>query len=506
MKATDELHKLLHSLSQAEKRYVRIFASKHLKEDGNSNYLILLDAILEQEEYDEEALKTRLKKNKALVRNLPSEKNYLYRFVMKSMRTFHSEKNVEKQLKEALLDIRFLRDKRLYNLANKEMEKAKKLAYQFEKYLVVLELLHLERHIIIERYAKDLHSKIQSINQETREVLVRYGKFMEMTYLENDIFLISRTRNLVRDEAQKDFLKSVEKSQLLLEEPTEDSFELQRLYHSSKCNFYRAFGEFEQAYDHQKKLIELWEANPPRIRENSLSYKKYLSNYLNNCNSLGRFEEFPPILEKIRSIPCQSLEEEAEEFQNVYYMELLYRMNTDRFETAVALLPEIERGLKKYRTKINKARELAFYHNISVMLFLQHNYKEALNWVNRIINDGKSDVRQDIQSLARLFMLILHFELGKHDLLEYEFRQVQRYLKQHNSLFHFETALLQQLQKLVGASPRMQLELFEHFAEKLKTMQSDPQQGKSPGLQEVSCWARSHASQRPMIEILKTGS
>ena len=59
MKATDDLHRLLHSLTQNEKRYVKVFASKQSSGD-NSNAMLLFDAILEQKEYDEQKLKDKL--------------------------------------------------------------------------------------------------------------------------------------------------------------------------------------------------------------------------------------------------------------------------------------------------------------------------------------------------------------------------------------------------------------------------------------------------------------
>jgi hypothetical protein len=50
------LHKLIHSLTPNEKAYFKKFAYKS-KDDKENPYLILFDAILKQDEYDEEASK-----------------------------------------------------------------------------------------------------------------------------------------------------------------------------------------------------------------------------------------------------------------------------------------------------------------------------------------------------------------------------------------------------------------------------------------------------------------
>ena len=59
-KASDQLHKLIKSLSKPEKRYFKVFSSRHIIGDEN-NYQTLFDAIDKQEEYDEEKLMKKFK-------------------------------------------------------------------------------------------------------------------------------------------------------------------------------------------------------------------------------------------------------------------------------------------------------------------------------------------------------------------------------------------------------------------------------------------------------------
>src|SRR6187551_2408089 len=101
MKRKDKLAELIQSLSSAEKRYVRIFGERHLQTQDNK-YLRLFDALQSGEEEE------KTKKNPA------SERNYLYTFILKAMRSFHEGKDIDVQLKESLLHCNFLFEKRLY--------------------------------------------------------------------------------------------------------------------------------------------------------------------------------------------------------------------------------------------------------------------------------------------------------------------------------------------------------------------------------------------------------
>ena len=56
MIASDELHKLIKSLTQSEKRFFKIYASRHIIGEQN-NYVQLFDVIASQKKYNEEAIK-----------------------------------------------------------------------------------------------------------------------------------------------------------------------------------------------------------------------------------------------------------------------------------------------------------------------------------------------------------------------------------------------------------------------------------------------------------------
>jgi len=501
MKATDDLHRLLHSLSQAEKRYVKIFASRHAG-DKQSNAMLLFDAVLKQEAFDEERLKKQLQ-GTPIAKHLASEKTGLYKLVLKSMRMFHAEKSVDRQLKELMTDVRFLFEKRLYDLSIKELEKTKKLAYQYERYLVLLEVLFLERDIDIAKQTKDLQSHAEAIHTEIRDILFHLDKYSKLSRLGDQVFIASRSRYHVSDEQLLAPLKKLTQDPLFSTPPQADNFSLYYQYLFIRGMYHLNTGEYEQAYLYYRRQAEHWESFPDFIQEESQRYKKSLTNYLNCCLGLGRFEEFPGILEKIRSVPCRSEDEEAEEFQNAYYMELIYCMNVNNFEKAEEMLPEIERGLSKYKEKVSTARRLAFCHNIAVMLFLQHKSKEALSWVKRIVNEAKSSSRQDIQHFARLFQLVLHYELGRTTLFEHELRSTQRYLKQNNGYFAFEATVLQLLRRLPDADNSEKRALFLEFIERLNALKSDPLHKKTLGAEELACWADSHVRKLPMTELLK---
>ena len=185
MIAKDDLFQLVKALSNSEKRYFKLFASRHSAADDN-NVTELFDEIDRLDEYDEEKLKKKLSKKKqnlSLVKYLSAEKNALHTLIMRAMRAFHGEKTVDVQLHELMTDELFYHGKSLYDLQSRTIYKAKKLAEQYEKFPVMLMLLQREAKMLIERKTKDYDEVLSRVHKEgeaTIAKLVNEFEFKEL--------------------------------------------------------------------------------------------------------------------------------------------------------------------------------------------------------------------------------------------------------------------------------------------------------------------------------------
>ena len=82
MKPSSDIHALINSLSPNEKGYFKKYCQRN-GPNAAKKYLLLFDAIAGQKMYDEGKLKKKLG-DATLVRNLPSEKNYLLHLILES--------------------------------------------------------------------------------------------------------------------------------------------------------------------------------------------------------------------------------------------------------------------------------------------------------------------------------------------------------------------------------------------------------------------------------------
>jgi hypothetical protein len=110
MKPSTELFSLIKSLTKSEKRFFKLSSSL---QSGEKNYLKIFGYIEEQENYDEETLKDYFK-DERFIDHLPSEKNHLYKLILKSLRSFYGEQSVGSLLKQEIKNVEILYSKALY--------------------------------------------------------------------------------------------------------------------------------------------------------------------------------------------------------------------------------------------------------------------------------------------------------------------------------------------------------------------------------------------------------
>ncbi len=500
-KKQDDLYELLHNLSSSEKRYVKIFALKHMRKEQNS-YLKLFNLLLSVTEYDEDQIDELLAKT-GRRKSFATDKNYLYAFVLKAMRSFHEEKTIDNQLRELLISSSFLYEKRLYSQALKLLGKAKRLAYQYDKSTVLLEILFLESRNLIEKESKNQRALLEQLYQEVNVALAHIKEDWPLIMRQQRTFLLHRSKYSVQNDELREELDKISNFNVLINEPEPKRFTLAYYYLFTLALYYQSLAKHKEAASIYERLLQLWQKNPAKQKEASIQHKKNLSNYLTVSHALGQFERFPELIKQIEAIPCNSMEEEAEQFQNIRFAQLLLIINTHRFGELDELATIIKNGLIKYKTKINQARTLAFCYNISIAYFFLHQWKNALTWVEEIIRIDKTDHRQDIQNFARLYRLILLYELNKHDLLEYDLINAERFLRSRKSWFSFESKVAKHLRQLIEAEKSKRNSLFMKFNRELNLFTEEKEKPSPLGFTEISYWSRSVIQDIPMNLLLK---
>ncbi|MCF8275628.1 MAG: hypothetical protein K9J17_02750 [Flavobacteriales bacterium] len=501
MAAQDELFLLIQSLSPSEKRYFKVNASKG--GDAKSNYMQLFEAMDEQkEEYDEELLKKKHGK-KPFVKYLSAEKKHLREQIMKQMRAFNSNRTVDNRINELLQDEMFYRDKGLNDLREKALAKAKELATDFERFHFLQEILERQTNFVEEFEQKILTEPVIGLLTELKQLSITQSTYIDLWGKNKEIFSNYRSGADIKDPMVIHRMKTLVAEVELLRGRLGTSFRLNRAFQIAYSNYYFVFNETERNYEHLNAEYQLFQDHPRFKEELAINYKICLANLIGRAHSAGKLDVFLKGIAELKSLPTASFNEEGEVFQNVYFSEHLHYINNGDFEKAEDLVPDIEEGLVKYESKINKARLLSFQFNIMIMYFIMHRFKEAAVWAEKVLDD-KSEIKQGIHVVTRILLPIIHFEMGHHDLVENLTRSAYRYLLSKKRLHSFERLMVNYLKDMpLSADSEEFTKKLKAFDLKLQAIFDDPNESVTYGMEELRLWILSHLGNKRMSSLVK---
>lgn len=477
-KASDSLHRLIKSMSKPEKRYFKVFSSRHVIGDQN-NYQILFDAIDKQAEYDEAKLLKKFEKE-AFINRFSIAKSRLYNSILKSLDAYHSNSSVEAQLKRTLHCAEILYNKSLYGQSLKLLRSAKKSAQKHQKITTLIEISKWEKRIIEkDNYQEIDENDIQEILDHDTSLLGHIEEYNRLWNIKSKIFqnlyVKGKARSTFERETFSDILEKTmpEDSDSLI---TENKYLFNHIYSA----YHYGVGDYKSSYPYLVDNVNLIEKNVQVFAEEPNVYISVLTNAIYLASRLGKKADTANFLTKLKNPPRGLTLRETEDIDLRYFIlskstEITIALQTGDFDGGIELIPEIEEGLLKYDAKISSVRRAFFYFNIAILFFRKGHFNESLKWMNQLLNNINIDHTQDIHCMAQLLNLVIHLELGNRSLLPYTLRSTQRYLETRSKVYEFETIFLNFINELLKKRQHQKPEeLYAGLAEELRPLTTDP--------------------------------
>jgi hypothetical protein len=478
-KASDHLHRLIKALSKPEKRYFKVFSSRHVIGDQN-NYQRLFDAIDRQDEYDE-ALLIKKFKGEAFVDRFSIAKNRLYQSILKSLDAYHANSSIEAQLKRQIHAAEILYNKTLYAQALKILISARKVAEKHEKITSLIEIGRWEKRIIEkDNYEGFGKKEWKTMLDADRSLTARIDTYNELWSVKSRIFMNLYVKGKARS------VKDLSKYKKILDELavkqeregmlTENHFLLNHLYSA----YYFGVGDEAASYPYLKRNLALIESHGHIFSEDPTPLLSTLTNAIYVGNKLGLQEEAFGNLKTLRQLPALLAERTHEDLEIRIFalsnsIELALHTDAGNFEEGMKLVAIIEEGLLRYDEQLSSVRKASFFFNISVLYFKAKRLNEALKWINQLLNNIEIDKTQDIHCMGQILNLIIHLELGNKSLLPYALRSTQRFLETRQRVYRFENLFLEFVNEMVKVRrDKSDAEMYTGLADALLPLQNDP--------------------------------
>lgn len=505
MKPSSELFNLINSLSKSEKRFFKLSSSL---QTGDKNYLKIFDAIDKQKEYDEEALKDLFAKE-TFVKHFPSEKNHLYKLILKSLRSYHADNSVSSVLKQEIKNIEILYKKALYKECNKFLHRAKRIATQNERFYYLFQMLSWEKQLLEEAYeAGEFTKDLDALILEEQGVLEKLRNLAEYHVLYSKINYVFRSGGYVRTEDEHKLVEEISDHQLIKGKNTALSRRAAFICYYTQGFCFSAKRDNKTSHAKFTRAIEILDENPLIKKDLPKRYTRALASLIGCLIDMGRYAEAEDYIVMMRALPKQkgfeSFDLKVKIFTSSSLAELRLLDRTGQHEEAMLKVVDVLRGMDDLEDNINKEEEIEFYFNLACVHFGAGLINKALFWINKVLNDNENTLRQDIYSNARLFNLVIHFELGNFDLLEYIIKSTHRYLSKRDRAYKVELVLLEHIKRLAKTTDEGEMkEMFKELKKELKTIFKDPNESVVLNYFDCNAWVESRISGEDFSSVVR---
>jgi len=364
-------------------------------------------------------------------------------------------------------------------------------------------LIDWQRKTLIAASTDD--AEIDALYNEEKSILQRLENLHEYNALSSRIFRNHHRQGRPRTKEDLKKIEELAEHQLLREESTALSEEARARFYNIRAALAQARGDKHAYYENSKALISLLERNPSHKTEDLTRYVNMLHNFVDACNGIGNMDELYTTLDKLRSLPAECPSLEARIFSTVATMETSLGIRTGNLDGTFELLESVKADLARFEDKVSPGEVVILKFNLSLAYFILGKFRDALYWANEVVNSDENQVRKDMYCMGKIFCLIIHFELGNLDYLEYSVKSTYRFLSQRNQLYDFEKITLEFIRRLPRVQSQQSLvESFKGLYDGLiRISQENPLEQSALHTFEILSWLESKIEKVPLAEIIK---
>ena len=511
MTASDDLFQLIKSLNQSEKRYFKMFASVNIK-GKDSICLKLFDAIDKQarrtdgeEKYDEKVLKEKFK-GERFMKQLTATKYHLTSLLLKSLRSYHSNASANDQANHLLLNIGILFNKGLYDLCSKQINRLKELAIEYELYAQYMDALRWEKEIMLkQQFSAQKAVDIEKMIEEEKNILLKLQNTGHYRNLSVRWWYLIYKKGKSRDASDSKYYDAIANDPFIKNEQNAITKKSKYSFYILKAAIANENGDFKQSLKNRKQLIDFIERSPDEISKSPTIFIAAVFNLAKGLFYIGRYQEALSTLEKTDNIKKLKLNyfDRLSIFSETLINKTAIYNETNAFEKTIALIPELELGIKGFNHYVNTKGYLIIVYNICYAYTAMGKYKNALKWLNKILN-SKETIAIDVHCYARIINLIIHFEMKDEELLTYITKSTYQYLYRKNRLYKIESSVLNFIKKTSKLNAKKEfITAFKELRKELIKLSQDPYEAKAFEYFDFISWLDSKIENRAFAEIIK---
>lgn len=498
----EPLFELIKSLTKNEKGYIKKLSSFHQK-GGKNKYILLFDAIDRQKEYHEPALVRKLGYSKESTA-FAVAKNYLYNFVLDGLTAYHGS-SVKQEMRRMLDRVEVLHRKGLTEQCRKILAKAKKTALHYDLHENLEEVYDWELLLAREREINEATlKKIDSVYEEWFRLEKMKAQAMIFRRAADRLVATTVLRGFVRNEKDLEPFNAVfDEVNRFDETEFNDTYTLFFLY---RCQYlYRhVTEELDKMYEYLIKTQELLWKNEHFFEVRPHVFLISISNKIICEISMRKFREALNTLGELEGIVKRTKNVGLDTQFHFLSKKFFVLTTVGMFEEADQVAQEMETLIASHPATPFTTIDLLHFRSQAVTLYMTlGNWKKANRFVQEVLR-MPGEMRPDLIAWTYIRSLIIHFEQGDQELLEYRIKSAYRMLLKKQKLYKVEALIIDFIRTKIRSIPskEKQTEAFSQLHDNLlAAIGYDKFEKGALGNFDLVGWLESKVTRKSFLEV-----
>jgi len=498
-----ELYDLIKSLDKNEKRYFKMSVAKSGNQD-EVKMLQFFDLVNKQKDFIEDQISERIPGIKT--EQISNMKAYLHEKILQSLRQYHISRMPDIKVREQIDFSQLLLERRQYQLAASCLKKAGKMARQIDNLELQLEILKIEKEILLESVEPE--NTADKIIEQVRDLNNRINNINTFSNLAVKLNSFYRRLGFIRDEESYIKVKEYFYSNL----PT---FVEEKLSATEKLHLYRLFAayyffiqDFDNGYLYARKLENEFNASSAIIKSHPELYLTSLNTVLNAEFKLGKYHEFIETTQKLDRAKTLfhsnlnfNLRLRLQKYFFIHKINLYFLKG--EFELGIQFFENLKEELEKIENQLDTHSSMILSYKMACLYFGAGKYNQCIRWINKVINTSNADVREDLHCFARILNLICHYELKNFDVIGYYIVSTYRFLLKKDDLKLFQKYILKFLKNLSGQEGKELNDSFINLKNQLLPINNNPFEKRAFIYFDIISWLESKIENKPVQSIIQ---
>ncbi|WP_185873807.1 hypothetical protein [Blattabacterium cuenoti] len=410
----DNLFLLIKTLSKSEKRNFKLYIGR-IKKNKEAKFLKLFKIISKINFYNKKKI---LENTPITKKQLSNIKAHLYKQILICLRLQHNKKYYDLKIREYLDFAKILYNKGLFLQSLKFLKKAKIIAKRYESYTMLLELIEFEKMIESQHITRSIYSRSRELSIESKELIEKVKCNNALSNLSLELYDLYLKVGYVRNEKDKIFIETYFRTNIPKFNTKKLNFYEKLFLYQSQVWYHYIRQDFIMCYQYSYKWLELFNNHKTAKKIVPVSYLKGYHYLLNALFYLNYYSKFITILKKFEK---EVKNNEIIFNGNTQILIFMYKytnqinkhyMEGTFLEGVKKIIPPLLKDFNKISNRLDTHYIMIIYYKIACLYFGSGDYKNTIQYLLKIIENKKKNIRKDLQCFSRLLYLIACYDSG----------------------------------------------------------------------------------------------